>query len=451
MSVHLEKGLYDLCRLRIAQDEEFRKTAANRNFDAVDDALFDEFRLYQLKKTVKRVKENSSFYARLLGSCGLGAEDIGSLEDLAKLPFTYPKDLSGTSYSFLCTSQGQVEKPVTFYSSGSTGTKKRIFFSRADIQKILDFLPRGMNTVIDRDEARVQVFLQNSQGRGIGSILADSLRIYGMQAWTSDLQDSVEDIIKITLDNKVNVWFGEAITILRATRILSERMDLSKLGMKCIFITMTNIPDSMIDYLRRTWNCRVSTHYGLTESGWGLAVDCDLCPGYHYDELNHIIEIVDPDTGEVLPYDSEGEVVLTNIARDCMPLIRYRTGDIARLSRSSCGSHLDVLGHIVRRKEGAYVLNGRDIYPAIFDEALFSMEQLLDYRIFVEKDGRFSFDLEVLEPESFDTETLENKLMALPQMEGAERPLLNLLPCGALRGVCFEKKRILDREAEENA
>ncbi len=448
MYVSLQAGLYDLCRLRIEKDEEFKAQSARGNFDAVDDALFDEYKLWQLKKTVRRVRTKSPFYRRLFEKAGVTEDDLHSLADIAKLPFTFPADLAGTSYSLLCTSQGEVEKPVTFYSSGSTGTKKRIFFSMADIQKILDFLPRGMNTVIGRDEARVLVFLQNSQGRGIGSILAQSLNAFGMQGWTADLQDSTDDILRATVEHKINVWFGDAITIYRATRVLEKQADLRSLGMQCIFITMSNIPQSMIDYLHSAWGCRVSTHYGLTESGWGLAVDCDVCPGYHYDELDHIVEVVDPETGGPVPEGREGEVVLTNISRECMPLIRYRTGDIATLTRSVCGSHLMTLGHIRRRKEGATEYNGHYIYPALFDEVLFSTDGLLDYRIFLEG-GRISLDVEVLDEASFDAVGLKERLMALPFMAGAPEIELNLLKSGALREHCYEKKRILERESHE--
>lgn len=448
MSVSLQAGLYDLCRLRIEKDEEFRAQSARGNFDAVDDELFDEYRLWQLKRTVRRVRTNSPFYRRLFERAGVTEDDLHSLADIAKLPFTFPADLAGTSYSLLCTSQGEVEKPVTFYSSGSTGTKKRIFFSMADIQKILDFLPRGMNTVVDRDEARVLVFLQNSQGRGIGSILSQSLNAFGMQGWTADLQESTDDILRATVEHKINVWFGDAITIYRATRVLEKQADLRSLGMQCIFITMSNIPQSMIDYLHSAWGCRVSTHYGLTESGWGLAVDCDVCPGYHYDELNHIVEVVDPETGGPVPEGQEGEVVLTNIARECMPLIRYRTGDIATLTRSVCGSHLMTLGHIRRRKEGATEYNGHYIYPALFDEVLFSTDGLLDYRIFLEG-GRISLDVEVLDEADFDAVGLKERLMALPFMAGAPEIELNLLKSGTLREHCYEKKRILERESHE--
>ena len=448
MYVSLQAGLYDLCRLRIEKDEEFKAQSARGNFDAVDDALFDEYKLWQLKKTVRRVRTKSPFYRRLFEKAGVTEDDLHSLADIAKLPFTFPADLAGTSYSLLCTSQGEVEKPVTFYSSGSTGTKKRIFFSMADIQKILDFLPRGMNTVIGRDEARVLVFLQNSQGRGIGSILAQSLNAFGMQGWTADLQDSTDDILRATVEHKINVWFGDAITIYRATRVLEKQADLRSLGMQCIFITMSNIPQSMIDYLHSAWGCRVSTHYGLTESGWGLAVDCDVCPGYHYDELDHIVEVVDPETGGPVPEGREGEVVLTNISRDCMPLIRYRTGDIATLTRSVCGSHLMTLGHIRRRKEGATEYNGHYIYPALFDEVLFSTDGLLDYRIFLEG-GRISLEVEVLDEADFDAVGLKERLMALPFMAGAPEIELNLLKIGALREHCYEKKRILERESHE--
>lgn len=442
MSKSLQTGLYELCKIRIAQDEEFRAAAKHRSFDRVDDALFDEYSLWQLKKTVALVEEKSPFYRRCYSAAGVGAKDIATIQDLAKLPLTSPAGLCESSYSFLCTSQSQVEKPVTFYSSGSTGAKKRIFFSAADIQRILDFLPRGMNTVIDPQDARVQVFLQNTLGRGIGNILADSLRRYGMQAWTSDLQDETDDILRLTLDHRVNIWFGDAMTILRATRVLARRMDLHALGMRCIFITMMNISDSMIAYLEKAWGCRVSTHYGLTESGWGLAVDCDTCPGYHYNELDHLIEIVDPTTGAVLPHGVHGEVVLTNLARDCMPLVRYRTGDIAALFESRCGSHLEVLGHIERRLEGAYLLGGREVYPALLDETLFKNEDVLDYRVF--SDGAQLFlDVEVLEPERFDAQALGRELGKLDALRESPVPEIRAVPCGTLREFAFEKKRIL--------
>ena len=136
--------------------------------------------------------------------------------------------------------------------------------------------------------------------------------------------------------------------------------------------------------------------------------------------------------------------MLTNISRDCMPLVRYRTGDIAKLEKAVCGSHLDVLGHIVRRKEGAYVLRGHELFPALFDEVLFGTDGLLDYRIFTDGD-KLTFEVETLDPERFDADDLHGRLAALEVMQGLPAPEITLLPCGALREHCFEKKRIMER------
>ncbi|MCR5135620.1 MAG: AMP-binding protein [Oscillospiraceae bacterium] len=441
MSQSLQSGLYELCEKRIAEDREFLALTGTCD-NPVSDRLFDAYRLWQLQKTVKLVSEESPFYRRLYSAAGVAPEDIRCLQDLEKLPFTTSTDLESNPYRLLCTSQSKIERPVTFFSSGSVGQKKRVFFSQMDIQKILDFLPRGMHTVINPGEGRIQVLLQNSQGRGVGEILAKSLRLYGMQAWTSELQDDTEDIFRLASENRVNVWFGDALTILRASRILAQEHDLRHFGMQCIFLTMTNIPDSMVQSLEDIWGCRVSTHYGLTEAGWGLAVDCEVCGGYHYNELDHIIEIVDPETGVPLPYGETGEVVLTTIARECMPLLRYRTGDIAALSQCRCGGHLDILAHIVRRKEGACRIAGRELYPALFDEILFRDRQVLDYRVYTDGEQLF-FDAEVLRPNCFDTWTLTEQLRKLPVLQGMKPPHIRALPVGVLRTYAFEKKRVL--------
>ena len=90
MSISLQTGLYDLCRLRIADDAEFKAQSGRTDFSAVDDALFDEYRLFQLKRTVRRVRTQSPFYKRLFESAGVTEDDLRTLDDIAKLPFTFP-------------------------------------------------------------------------------------------------------------------------------------------------------------------------------------------------------------------------------------------------------------------------------------------------------------------------------------------------------------------------
>ena len=371
---------------------------------------------------------------------------------ILKIPFTFPEDLRHSSYDFLCISQRDVEKPVTFFSSGTTGIRKRIYFSRADIIKIMEFLPRGMNTVTDRDNGIIQILLPNSAGRGIGYLLAESLKSFGMRAVISDMGWPADKIIRSCLDEKPDVCFGDAGTIFRVTKEMAGKMDLSKLGVKVLFLTMSNVSRSMKEYLEKAWNCRVATHYGLTEMGWGLAVDCDSCDGYHYNELDVIAEVVDPETGKVLPEGEEGELVFTSIGREAMPIIRFTSGDISSLSKGSCGSSLKLMGHIVRRTEGMYDLgDGRYIYPALLEEAIYSIQEVVDYRASV-KGRQLYIDLETVDKayygrpeESVKKEAME-RLLAIDEIRNSQVELtVELLENGSLKPFCHQKKRIEER------
>ena len=452
MGVNLEEGLFELCSKRIMADEEFIAVVRNRNFGKVNNDLFQEFRLYQLKKTIRHVYENSCFYREKFRERSVGPEDIKSLKDIEKFPFTFPEDLRHSSYDFLCISQRDVEKPVTFFSSGTTGIRKRIYFSRADIIKIMQFLPRGMNTVTDRDNGIIQILLPNSAGRGIGYLLAESLKSFGMRAVISDMGWPADKIMRLCLTEKPDVWFGDAGTIFRVTKETAGKMDLSKLGVKVLFLTMSNVARSMKEYLEKAWNCRVATHYGLTEMGWGLAVDCDSCDGYHYNELDVIAEVVDPQTGNVLPDGEEGELVFTSIGREAMPIIRFRSGDISSLSKGSCGRSLKSMGHIVRRIEGMYDLgDGRYIYPALLEEAIYSIHEVVDYRASV-KGRQLYIDLETVDKayygrpeESVKKEAME-RLLAIDEIGNSQVELtVELLENGALKPFCHQKKRIEER------
>jgi phenylacetate-CoA ligase len=452
MGVHLEEGLFELCSKRIMADEGFKTVARNRNFGKVNSDLFQEFRLYQLKKTIKYVSENSRFYGKKFREKSVGPSDIKSLKDIEKFPFTFPEDLRHSSYDFLCISQRDVEKPVTFFSSGTTGIRKRIYFSRADIIKIMEFLPRGMNTVTDRDNGIIQILLPNSAGRGIGYLLAESLKSFGMRAVISDMGWPADKIIRSCLDEKPDVCFGDAGTIFRVTKEMAGKMDLSKLGVKVLFLTMSNVSRSMKEYLEKAWNCRVATHYGLTEMGWGLAVDCDSCDGYHYNELDVIAEVVDPETGKVLPEGEEGELVFTSIGREAMPIIRFTSGDISSLSKGSCGSSLKLMGHIVRRTEGMYDLgDGRYIYPALLEEAIYSIQEVVDYKASV-KGRKLYIDLETVDKayygrpeESVKKEAME-RLLAIDEIRNSQVELtVELLENGSLKPFCHQKKRIEER------
>ena len=196
-------------------------------------------------------------------AAGVTEDELTSLDDIAKLPFTYPKDLAGTSYSLLCMSQSEVGEAGDLLLFRLHGYEEAHFLFAGRYTEDIR-LPAARHEHGGGPGATGAYWCscRTRRGRGIGGILAASCTAYGIDSWAADLQDSPEDILKMTLEHKINVWFGDAITIYRATRILEQRTDLRAIGMKCIFITMSNIPQSMVDYLHEAWGCRVSTHYG---------------------------------------------------------------------------------------------------------------------------------------------------------------------------------------------
>jgi len=274
-----------------------------------------------------------------------------------------------------------------------------------------------------------------------------------MRAVVSDMGSTSDVIMQACLDARPNVWFGDTGTIFRVTKEMERKMDLSKSGVKVLFLTMGNISGSMKKYLEKVWNCRVVTHYGLTEMGWGLAVDCDTCDGYHYNELDVIAEVVDPETGRVLPDGEAGELVFTSIGREAMPIIRFRSGDISSLSKCTCGRSLQLMGHIVRRMEGMYELvDGRYIYPALLEDAIYSVNEVVDYRVSVK--GRHLFiELEAVakgyyhrSEESVKEEAVKRLLEIDAIRDSGVKLTVELLENGALKPFCHQKKLIEERK-----
>ena len=128
--VKMQDGLFRLCRMRINEEQQFREESNLSPDCAITPAVFDSFRLYQLKKTLQYVYHKSKFYRQLFDRHQISPEEVQSIEDLSKIPFTSPQDLAGRGYDFLCLSQGAVEKAVTFTSSGTVGPQKRIFLQK---------------------------------------------------------------------------------------------------------------------------------------------------------------------------------------------------------------------------------------------------------------------------------------------------------------------------------
>ena len=382
----LHQSLFELCRQQMAADREFLAGNGLEKVPVVDAALFEDYRLFKLKRTIRHVAENSRFYRHQFAAQGVKPQDIRCLDDLARLPLTSPDQLAADPYAFLCISQSRVERIISFSSSGTLGPKKHISFSEEDISGMTDFMAAGLKTVAGSADV-IQILLPEGPVMGQSDLLARGAEKLGAKAVLSGMFRPPEEQIQAIKDHGSTVLFGETHLIYRITKAMESKCDLKGLGVRTVFVTTSYASPVMIDYLKQAWNARVSTHYGLTEMGLGLAVDCPACGAYHFNELDVVAEVVDPTTGRPLPLGSNGELVFTTLQREAMPLVRYRSRDLAVLAGTadSCDSPLRTISHVGKRIESVIELqNGASVFPTRYHDTLFRVPEIIDYDLSLE-------------------------------------------------------------------
>jgi len=362
-------------------------------------SFVEALKVYQLQRVnaiIDYARRNTSFYRYHLAS--LPDAPLSDLSDIARIPFTTPSDLIDNPLRFLAVRQDDIAKIVTLRTSGSTGEAKRLFFTEADLELTVDFFHHGMSTLV-RPGQRAVVLLPGEKPDSVGDLLLRGLQRMDVQVLThgpvTDPLHAAEAIAS----------FGAHCLVGIPTQILAVAHSrtgaaIGKGGIKSVLLSTDYVPRTISETLEEVWGCRVFTHYGMTEMGFGGGVECEALDGYHLREGDLYFEVVDHETGETCPDGVTGEVVFTTLTRQGMPLIRYRTGDIARIiPRScSCGSDLMRMGHVRGRWDGAVRLGpDRILTLSDMDDVLFRLPGLLDYRATVSKgrDGRFRLYIDV--------------------------------------------------------
>lgn len=450
--VQLQESLYRLCRRQIDQSPGFEVPPYLRGLQTVDHDTFEAFRLYKLKKIVSYVYRNSTFYKRLFDRCGIVPEDIQSFSDLVRLPLTDPADVSANPFGFLCVSQGEVARVITFTTSGTVGPRKKIFFTERDIEVMTDFMAAGINTVTGPSGV-VQILLPFSGQLGQADLLASGVRKMGARAVITGMDKTSTEQIEAIKKHGSTVLFGETRLIHRITKEAESTVNLRKLGVKCLFTTTGYLSNSMKKYLESVWGCEVRSHYGLTEMGLGLAVDCACGSGYHFNELDVIGEVIDPNTGQAVPDREEGELVFTTLTREAMPLIRYRTHDISRIDSTPCRCtpFLKRIDYVRKRLESEERIGKYRIYPSLFDDLIYQFPEVVDYRVRLgdgERGARLTLDIEVTRAGSELKERITRAVLGLVPLEHGLRAgnisdvVVNLLCLGSLRGEMWVKRTI---------
>ncbi len=294
---------------------------------------------------------------------------------LEELPFTFPSDLRKGESRFLGVSRSEIERMVSLATSGTRGTSKRLGFTREDLRRTEDFFLLGMSTFTP-PKSVVGIFMEGSRPNSIGNLLEKALRRMDCTPHLFGLIGNIPEAAAWTEKIRPKVAVGLPVQMLH----LAEE---SPFAPKVVLLSADMAPPALRKRIERAWNCEIFNHYGLTESGWGCAVECTAHEGCHIRELDLLVEIVDS-RGKRLPDNAWGEVVLTTLGRPSFPLIRYRTGDRGRLLSGicPCGSllkRLEVTGRLPIRGNRGMSL---DLYDV--ENALWSFGEIRDFSLFLE-------------------------------------------------------------------
>ena len=330
----------------------------------------------RLKSTIATCLR-SSFYGARLGGLGIRAEDITSPDDIKKLPFTTKDDLRGNyPYGFLCQPMDQYVR--LHASSGTTGTPTAIFYTQNDINSWAGLVARCMYAVGLR---KGDVF-QNMSGYGLFTgglgIHYGSERL-GCLTVPAGAGNSKRQLKLLRDFHVTGVHIIPSYALHFATFLQQEGVDPRSLDWRFALVGAEPHTEEVRQRIQQLLGVKAFNSYGLTEmNGPGVAFECEEQAGMHLWEDAYIAEIIDPETGQWVKEGEVGELVMTTLCRDGMPLLRYRTRDLTRFIPGSCAcgrTHVRI-DRITGRADDMLIIKGCNIYPMQIEQALMSLPEV---------------------------------------------------------------------------
>lgn len=327
----------------------------------------------RLVDTVRRVYDHVAPYRAKMDAIGLKPEDIRSVDDLSKLPFTTKQDLRD-NYPYGMFAVPQSEVAEIHASSGTTGKQTVVGYTAKDLQTWGEIAARAIVAAGGSKED----YLHISYGYGLftGGL--------GLHYGGQKMGASVIPVSTGNTKRQIQIMQDFGSTILACTPSYAlylgetiEEMGLQgRLHLKSGIFGAEPWTEEMRREIERRLGLKAHDIYGLSEiMGPGVAFECDEQSGMHVSEDHFIVEIIDPDTGEVLPEGSEGELVFTCVTKEALPLIRYRTRDISSLSRKpcSCGRTLVKMSKPRGRSDDMLIIRGVNVFPSQVEAALLQL------------------------------------------------------------------------------
>ena len=395
---------------RTALDHWIEKTEALPNITREG---LEALQLRRLNETLARLKLRGGFYRDY-------PEKLDALEQLQTLSFTTAEDLAAHPEKFLLTSQSEISRVISGATSGTTGPAKRVFYTETDTEHTIGFFAAGISEMLSPGE-KCFIAFPFTGPFGLGDLIAKAVeRLDGIPI-RAGFGQTWGEMIALVQETCPETYIGFPVTLLGLIRMYGTDFPIKR-----ALVSGDACPDGVMAELEKSIGSKLYPHYGSRECGLGGAVTCPTHAGMHLRE-NHIIPEIIDENGNVLPDGQYGELVITTIGADAMPLIRYRTGDFTRiLPKCPCGGvsrRIDT----VSRREGT-------ISMEMLDSALFQLPELVDYRATYGK----ALSLDIYGKKEIDQDNIHGMVKKLyPRID----VMLSLMPADRKQTPLYPGKR----------
>lgn len=330
-----------------------------------------------------------SFYGQKLAESGLTADSIRSLDDLRRIPMTTKADLRDQyPTGLLCVPGSEIVR--MHCSSGTTGTPTAICHTQNDLNSWADLMARSMHMVGIRRE---DVF-QNMSGYGLftgGLGIHFGAERLGCMTIPAGAGNSSRQLKLIKDFGTSVVHILPSYALILGEKVLSMGEKPKDLPLRIALVGAEPYTEEFRKRIEDLFDMKVYNSYGLSEmNGPGVAFECPQQQGLHVWEDAFLAEIVDPQTGEAVPDGEVGELVMTSLCRQGMPILRYRTRDLTRflLGDCPCGRKHRRIDRILGRSDDMFIIKGVNIYPMQIEQVVMAFPEVgQNYLIVLENDG----------------------------------------------------------------
>jgi len=403
-----------------------------KEVETIGRRALEELQLKRLKQTVQRAYKNIPFYTDKFSELKIKPKDIISLKDIKKLPFTTREDLrENYPFGLLAVEREQVVRLHT--SSGTTGKPKAIFFTKKDIDQAAELIARCLiMTGIKKDDV-----LQNMMTYGLftGALImhygAEKVGVLVIPAGPGHTKRQ----IALMQDFKTtSLHLTPSYALYLADVMSNQGLDPKKdLFLRRAYLGAEPYSEGTRKKIEKFFHIDVYNSYGLSEmNGPGVAFECVEKNGMHLWEDNFIMEIINPEMGEELPDGEKGELVLTTLCREAMPILRYRTRDITTVipGKCKCGRTHRRISRIIGRTDDMFIVRGVNIFPQQIEQVLMGVKGVAqNYQIILESYDQMTVRVEIsrdlfdgriehlMSLQSEITEKLRSEILVKPKVE----------------------------------